>query len=249
MKALLVLTTAIAMWGCGGGGSSTADGGDTDTDSGPPAGSLLWAQHIGGSDYLEGQAWGALNEGHSVAALSDGKFYTGGRFIGAAVFGAGTANEVALQSAGGTWDADAFIGRWNPDGTPEWVLGIGGDEPGPGIIEVDPPNDSTSDFRTMPDDSVFARLRVEDGADIDPLGDEPVVPADDAPSLAVRYGPDGRLVERFEPGLGGAAGGFGVAYQDFPRFLVWPDGSFAISGGEQPSKRSPSAKGSRMRRR
>jgi len=234
MKALLVLTTAIAICGCGGGGSSTPDGGDTDTGAGPPPGSLLWAQHIGGSDYLPGEAWGALNEGHSVAALSDGTFYAGGRFIGVAVFGAGTGNEVALQSAGGAWDADAFIGRWNPDGTPEWVLGLGGEEPGLGRIEVDPPNDSISDFQMLPDDTVFARLWVEDDANIDPLGDEPVVPADDAKSLAVRYGPDGRLVERFEPGLGGPAELFGVAYQDFSRFLVWPDGSFAISGGYTP---------------
>ena len=138
--ALLGLVTIVSF--CAGGCSGSKTDTDVDTDSdfdtetdadaGPTPGSLFWAQHLGGSDYV-GSAWHIGNLGRSVSALSDGTFYAGGSFVNEAVFGAGTSNEVTLQSAGGFWDADAFIGRWRPDGAPEWVIAVGGDPFGKAI--------------------------------------------------------------------------------------------------------------------
>jgi hypothetical protein len=217
----------VVLAACGNGATSTADSGtdsgtDAGADAGPPPGSLLWAQHIGGVDYIEEAAAGVFgNQGHSVAALSDGTFCADGSFMNGAVFGAGTANEIELQSAGGVWDGDGFIGRWLPDGTPAWVLPVGGD----GSYYVD----GFAEFERLPDNSVIAVVQVENGANLDPLGDAPVTLDDDNGLVAPVYDADGRLVRYIDWIGGGEDWTHGAGYTLRIRVRAAPDGTVVMS--------------------
>jgi hypothetical protein len=226
-KAANLIPSLALLVACGNDGSSTADAGpDSGTDAGadgaPPPGSLLWAQHIGGADYIEGAAAGVFgNQGHSVAALSDGTFCADGSFMNGAVFGAGTANEIELQSAGGIWDGDGFIGRWLPDGTPAWVLPVGG--------ESSDYFDGFAELEALPGDMIVALARVEDDANLDPLGDEPVLLEDENSSVATVYGSDGRLVRYFDWIGGGEVWTHGASYSQDLRLRSSSDGSVVVS--------------------
>jgi len=91
-----------------------------------PDGSLAWAKRAGGT---------GLEEGNSVAALSDGTALVTGLFAGAATFGSGEPNEITLVSAG---LYDAFVAKYNTDGSLIWASRAGGasDETGYGIAAV-----------------------------------------------------------------------------------------------------------------
>ena len=79
-----------------------------------PDGTLAWAKRVGGTGY---------NEGHGITTLSDNSTVVTGDFEYTATFGEGEINETVLTSAGG-WDA--FIARYNPDGTLAWAKRAGG---------------------------------------------------------------------------------------------------------------------------
>lgn len=225
------------MLGACGGGSAAVDGGgdsdsETDDDAGLPAGSLLWAQHLGGADYLaSADAWHVGNLGHTVAALADGTFYAGGSFVNSAILGLNPENGIHLQSAGGEWDADAFIGRWKPNGDPDWAISIGGDEPD--LMEPGELLDTVDGFRATPEGHLLAILSLEDGANLDPLGDTPVTLPDDNSGVVPSYDAQGHLVWLLDspPNLLSSSSTHGAAYSSEPPFKVGADGSFIIARG------------------
>lgn len=79
-----------------------------------PGGTLVWAKRVGGtgSDYAYG-----------IAALSDDSVAVTGFFVGTVVFGQGDPTQTTLVSAGG---GDAFVARYNSDGTLAWAKRAGG---------------------------------------------------------------------------------------------------------------------------
>ena len=77
-------------------------------------GTLAWAKRAGGTD---------RNLGKRVTSRSDGTSIVTGRMVGTATFGPGEANETTLTSAG---DYEAFIAKYNADGTLEWAKRAGG---------------------------------------------------------------------------------------------------------------------------
>jgi len=91
-----------------------------------PNGTLAWAKRAGGV---------SEDEGHGIAALSDGSALVTGRFTLSATFGAGEAGETTLTSAG---VGDIFIARYNPNGTLAWAKCAGGigDDYGYGIASL-----------------------------------------------------------------------------------------------------------------
>jgi hypothetical protein len=88
-----------------------------------PDGTLEWAR----------QAGGTLDEEVATAALAeDGSFLVAGTFGGTGVFGKGEALETQLQAKG---EQDAFLARFEADGTLAWVKRIGGSG-GTGVVEL-----------------------------------------------------------------------------------------------------------------
>lgn len=89
-------------------------------------GSMIWVKKIvsTGSNY---------NWGRDIVMHSDGSSIVQGFFTGSAVFGQGETGEIALVSAGGT---DAYIAKYNSNGTLVWARRAGGvnDDGGDDII-------------------------------------------------------------------------------------------------------------------
>ena len=80
-----------------------------------PDGTISWAKSMGGSGY---------ENSFGVAVLSDGAaFVTGEVWYGAVTFGAGEPGETSLASAE---YVDAFLARYNYDGTIGWARSVGG---------------------------------------------------------------------------------------------------------------------------
>jgi uncharacterized delta-60 repeat protein len=77
-------------------------------------GRLIWAKSAGGSGQEQGWA---------VAAFPDGSAVVTGVFDASATFGPGEANQTVLASAG---SSDAFLARYNADGTLAWAKRAGG---------------------------------------------------------------------------------------------------------------------------
>ena len=88
------------------------------TGGGPGgSGELIWAKSAGGTS-SEG--------GNGITTLSDNSTVVTGMFRYAATFGPGEPNQTVLNSAGGLYDSDIFIARYNPDGTLAWAKRAGG---------------------------------------------------------------------------------------------------------------------------
>ncbi len=77
-------------------------------------GTLVWATRAGGA---------GSDRGLSVAARADGSSAVGGTYISEATFGAGELNEITFP---GTGSNDAFVARYNADGTFLWARAIAG---------------------------------------------------------------------------------------------------------------------------
>lgn len=77
-------------------------------------GRLAWAKRAGGA---------GGDFGMGLTALSDNSTVLIGTFTGPATFGPGEVNQTVLNSTGAD---DAFIARYNPDGTLAWVKSAGG---------------------------------------------------------------------------------------------------------------------------
>lgn len=107
----------------------TATETESDTESGsdstPPG--QIWAVRAGGNGY---------DAATHVDALEDGSSLVVGYFEDAAVFADGETEQTVIQSDGGD---DAFVARFNPDGTLDWVKRAGGpaDDVGMGISALE----------------------------------------------------------------------------------------------------------------
>ena len=77
-------------------------------------GSLAWAKRAGGI---------GNDRGMEITVLADDSTMVTGHFNNSATFGEGEPNETVLTSVN---DTDAFIARYNPDGTLAWVVSIEG---------------------------------------------------------------------------------------------------------------------------
>lgn len=77
-------------------------------------GTLAWARRAGGG--LVDHAWG-------IATVPDGSCILTGSFQDVATFGAGQANVTVLDDVDG--DGDAFVARYNADGTMAWAKRAG----------------------------------------------------------------------------------------------------------------------------
>ena len=99
-----------------------------------PDGTLLWTKRAGGMDWHD--------KGRGITTLSDNSIVVTGWFYETAAFGEGEPNETILESAGGEWDGDIFIARFNSDGTLAWAKRAGGSE-----------NDYGRGITTLSDDS------------------------------------------------------------------------------------------------
>ncbi|MEP3118143.1 MAG: SBBP repeat-containing protein, partial [Alphaproteobacteria bacterium] len=134
-------------------------------------GTLAWAKSAGGtgSDY-----------GRSIAVDSSGNSYLTGNFSGTADFdpGAGTTN---LTSAGSD---DAFIAKYNSDGTLAWAKNVGGTDFDIGYsIEVDSSGNS------------YVTGTFQGTADFDPgAGTTNLTSAGDSDVFIAKYDSDGALV-------------------------------------------------------
>jgi len=80
-----------------------------------PDGTLAWAKRAYGTDFDFGQG---------ITVLSDGSSIVTGGFEGSAKFGDGEENSRELASLG---TSDAFIAKYNPDGTFLWVKSVVGE--------------------------------------------------------------------------------------------------------------------------
>ncbi len=79
-----------------------------------PGGTLAWVTSAGGSDN---------DGGFGIITLSDDSIVVTGTFRESATFGQGEPNQTVITSAGNT---DAFVARYNPDGTLAWAKRGGG---------------------------------------------------------------------------------------------------------------------------
>lgn len=119
---------------------TSAGGSDSFLARYSPEGALGWVKGFGGS---------GSDVANSVSTQHDGTCYVCGMFSDTTRFGEGERNETVLQSAGGT---DAYIARYNPDGTLEWAKRVGGD------VEIDDGlthGDAANGISTLPDGSVM----------------------------------------------------------------------------------------------
>ncbi len=82
-----------------------------------PDGTLEWAKRAGGM---------AFDGGYGITTLPDDSTVVTGFFSDSATFGEGEPNETVLVSAGGQYDYDIFVARYNPDGTLAWAKRAGG---------------------------------------------------------------------------------------------------------------------------
>jgi len=163
-------------------------------------GTLTWAKMAGGIHVIH---W---NEGTSIATGPDGSVYVTGAFEGTAIFGEGGAGETSIVSQG---DTDAFIAKYNPDGTLQWARREGGAD-----------HDTGKAVKVLQDGTVLVAGDNWDTA---------VIGAGEAAETTVprgffiaKYSADGKLLWAKGNGDASNTETYGLA--------VLPDGSFFITG-------------------
>ena len=164
-------------------------------------GTLAWAKRAGGSGY---------DAGRSIAALVDGSLVVTGNFEGSATFGPGESGVTTLTSAGGT---DAFVARYNADGTLALAKRAGGSS-----------NDQGQGIAVFPDGSFVVTGRFEDSATFG-LGESGVTTLTSAglyDVFAARYSANGTLEWAKRAGGSDLDMGQGIA--------AFSDGSLVVTG-------------------
>lgn len=145
-------------------------------------GNLVWAKQTEGS---------SSKSSREITTLSDNSTVMTGYFNDSIKFGPGEINETILTSAG---DRDAFIARYNPNGTLAWAMRAGG-----------PNNEYGYGITTLSDDSTVVTGYCGDSA-IFGLGEinetEITVLVGFRDIFIARYNPDGTL--EWAKGAGGA---------------------------------------------
>ena len=169
-----------------------------------PDGSLAWAKRAGGDGYM-GDA------GYGIAALSDGSAVVTGYFHDAATFGLGETNEVTVTSMGWT---DAFIAKYNGDGTLAWAGSGGGTDFDSGGSAAALANGGALVTGWFKGAATFG------GGDPNETLLTGATPQDDV--FVARYNPDGTLAWAKSAGGGGGDVGSGIA--------AMSDGSAVVIG-------------------
>ena len=164
-----------------------------------PDGTLVWVK----------QAGGPTNEqSGDIAALEDGSCVVTGSFRDTAVFGPGEPNETRLTAV----QSDAFVARYNPDGTLAWAGRAGGSAG----------NDWGSAIAAYADGSCVVTGVFRDAAVFGPgqAGETSLI-ADFRDLFVARYAADGTLL--WARGSGGPG-------EDYARAVaIHADGSFAVT--------------------
>ena len=173
----------------------------------PIIGAFQWARTDGGLD---------PDMATGVAPRPGGGAYVCGQFTGTAVFGAGQANETTLTAAGGPYDKDLYVARYDDSGALDWVTSAGG-----------PQDDCAADIVQLFDSTIVVtgyfhnvatfgageanETRLFAGSEFD------------QDAFVARFTNDGALLwARREGGLG--ENDAGTVSSDFP------DGSFVVAG-------------------
>ena len=156
----------------GGNGLVSAGADDVFIAKYNPDGSLAWVTDAGGTNFDAGQSIGAFADGTSVIT---------GRFQGDATFGAGSASEVTLSSAGGR---DTFVAMYNPGGALVWARRAGGTG-----------SDEGWDVAAASDGSVYVTGYFDGAAtfQVDDLSDISLGSAGNHDMFVARYLADGTL--------------------------------------------------------
>jgi uncharacterized delta-60 repeat protein len=152
----------------------------------PATGNLIWAKSAGGS---------SNDGGLATTTLSDNSLITTGRIQGSVVFGMGEINQTALASAG---RLDAFVARYNPDGTLVWAKHAGGSS-----------DDEAFAVTALSDNSVVVSGYFSDTATFGPgeLNETVLTSAGTLDLYIARYNPDGTLAWAKRAGGTGNDGG------------------------------------------
>ncbi len=186
----------------GGNGLVSAGADDVFIAKYNPDGMLAWVTSAGGTNFDAGQGIGAFADGTSVIT---------GRFQGDATFGAGSASEVTLSSAGGR---DTFVAMYNPGGALVWARRAGGTG-----------SDEGWNVAPAPDGSVYVTGYFDGAAtfQVDDFSDIPLGSAGNHDMFVARYLEDGTLDWVMSAGGSSYDQGRGVA--------ALADGSGAVVSG------------------
>jgi hypothetical protein len=163
-------------------------------------GSFLWAKRVGGGGNLSGTG---------VAGYGDTAFViTGAISSGTATFGLGESAETSLSAVG---SEKAFVARYSPDGTLDWVSFAGGGDLG----------NTAWGVASLPDGSALVS-----GSENSLLSEEP--PLSSSGAFVQKFGPDGTPLWSEVPG--GAGQGFGTGSS----VAANPHGEFVVAGSDAP---------------
>ena len=173
-----------------------------------PDGALVWVSHAHGG--------GRFDSGFGVAALADGSAVITGSFSGRTIFGPGETGETALESAGDGGYTDAFVARFDDNGTLLWAKRAGGSNADDGVSVA-----ALADGSTLVTGHFFATATFGQGES----GETQLtaVGLNGGPFVA-RFDPDGTLAWASQEG-GDQDGepGYDIA--------ALPDGSSFVAGG------------------
>ena len=175
-KCLLAVLLVILITGCPGSSNLTKVK-QAGQATGPlGSGDLIWVKNAGGLYDAE--------QGNGITTLSDNSTVVTGSFFGSATFGPDEPNETILTSAGGKYDTDIFIARYNPDGTLAWAKRAGGAS-----------GDWGNAITTRSDDSTVVTGAFRESCTFGPGEPNQTVltPAGGYDIFIARYNPDGTL--------------------------------------------------------
>jgi uncharacterized delta-60 repeat protein len=164
-------------------------------------GSLDWAKRAGG---LSGDTpWG-------IATFADGSCVVAGAINDVATFGPGEVNETKLTATG---EVDAFVARYNADGTLAWAKQAGG------VMQ-----DVARDITAFPDGSSVITGRFGDTATfgLGEFGETQITSEGKTDIFIARYRANGKV--RWAQQVGGVSPDQGEALAGFN------DGSFIVTG-------------------
>jgi uncharacterized delta-60 repeat protein len=151
--------------------------------------------------------------GLALGAFDDGSSVVSGHIMGTATFGPGEAGETTVFTQGSDL-GDAFVARFAPDGTLDWVRGFGG-----------PQGDSALAVASMPDGSATVAGYFRDAMVLgegEPNETELFGSPEDKDVFVARFAPEGELEWAV------SAGGEGM--DEVRGIAALADGSVAVTG-------------------
>ncbi len=164
-------------------------------------GTVAWAKSAGGANGDRAQA---------IEALAGGSFLLTGYFSSSATWGAGESSESTLDAAGMT---DAFLARYNDDGTVAWVKRAGGTGSDEGIDLATAADGTTILVGAFEETAVFG---------LGETNQTTLVSAGGSDGFFAKYNPDGTIAWAKKIGGSGQDSVRGVS--------LLADGSFLVAG-------------------